>query len=54
MDSQIVRTLINTLKIDKNELIKLLQGDKLFDLYEIHDELEKRMATLEYKLKEIL
>lgn len=48
-----IKSLINTLKIDKNELIKLLQGDKLFNLYEIHDELEKRMATLEYKLKEL-
>lgn len=48
-----IKNLINTLKIDKNELIKLLQGDKLFSLYDIHDELEKRIATLEYKLKEL-
>lgn len=48
-----IKNLINTLKIDKNELLKLLQGDKLFNLYETYDELEKRMVTLEYKLKEL-
>ncbi len=48
-----IKNLINAYKINENELIKLLQNDKLFVLYEKNEELEKKIINIEYKLKEL-